>query len=112
MSIIFNPNSPGERGGGFNPPTKGGSSGGNTKATINPSLLTSTGGLRGTAGLLMTPVINNAGDSFILVHDPNNFDTEEDVEYDYPEVIPPINYQDGRIASYHLLYYRYRELVG
>ena len=110
MSIIFNGGGGGGGGGKgpFNPPTQGGSSSG--KSTFNPGLITSTGGLFGTTGALMTPYISANGNCYIAVHDSTNFDTEEDAEYDYPQDTPPGQFQDLRNATYNLIMLQYREL--
>ena len=94
-------------GGSFNPPVQGG----NTN-TFNVGLLTSTGGLSGITGLLMTPYKDQNGNGFIVVHDYTNFDCEENAEYDYPEYIPMDlgAYQEGQIVNCHLIKLKYREL--
>jgi hypothetical protein len=100
-------------GGGYNPPTKGG--GTKSKANLsNPGLITSSGGLFGTSGLLLTPYVNNTtGQSYIIVHDPTNFDCEESAEYDFRQEIPMVQgnpYQEGTDVSCHLIKLKYREL--
>src|SRR5258706_6609541 len=110
MSIAKNG---GGGGGGYNPPTKGGGTKSSTNLS-NPGLITSSGGLFGTAGLLLTPYTNNVtGRSYIVVHDPTNFDCEEDAEYDFKQEIPQVQsnpYQEGRDVTCHLVILKYREL--
>lgn len=107
---IFNPNSGIGHNGNFNPPNSGGSSGGNTKLTTSPSLLTSSGGLTGLSGLLMTPYFTPQGQCLVAIHDPTDFNCEEDCEYDYPQEIPPIQYQDSCDATWNRIKLKYREL--
>jgi hypothetical protein len=78
----------------------------------NPGLVTSTGGLFGINGLLLTPVFNTkTGKSYILLMNPNNFNCEENCEYDFPQEIPPRNApQEGRDVSCHLIILKYREI--
>jgi len=78
----------------------------------SPGLLTSTGGLYGVNGALLTPVFNSiTGKSNILIMDANNFDCEEDGEYDFPQEIPPREQpQEGRDVTCHLVILKYREL--
>jgi hypothetical protein len=80
----------------------------------SPGLLTSTGGLFGINGFLLTPVINNTtGKSYVLLMDPNNFNCEENCEYDFPQLIPSVQgnpYQEGCDVNCHLIKLKYREL--
>ncbi len=78
----------------------------------SPGLLTSTGGLFGINGVLLTPVINNmTGKSYILLMDSNDFNCEESAEYDFPQEIPPRESpQEGRDVNCHLIILKYREL--
>lgn len=101
--LPYNPNFPGGGGG-----SKGG---GSTKKNPGgtPGLLTSTGGLYGTNGVLLTPVVNaTTGKSYIMLMDPSNFNTEENAEYDFPQVIPQGH--EGEDVSCHLIVLKYREL--
>jgi hypothetical protein len=92
----------------FNPPS------GSGKASIgaNPGLITSTGGLNGIDGLLLTPAISPiTGACFVINHDPTNFDCEESAEYFYRQ---EANYGqipgEGRSCTIHLIILKYREL--
>lgn len=99
----------GDGNGTFNPPVKSGTSGSN-KSNFSPNLLTSTGGLFGNTGALMTAYIGTNGKCYIAIHDQTSFDSEEDAEYDYPQMTPPSQYQDLRIQTYNLIMLQYREL--
>jgi hypothetical protein len=83
-----------------------------SKLGSNPGLLTSTGGLFGVNGVLLTPVFNNTTKkSYILLMDPTNFNCEEPAEYDFPQVKPSLDApQEGRDVSCHMLILEYREL--
>src|SRR5580692_6825872 len=100
----------------FNPPTRPLSGGGTKPATPalggSPGLLTSTGGLYGTQGLLLAPYYNNnTYQGYVIVFDPSNFDCEEACEYDYRQELPPEDKpQQGRNVSCHLIILKYREL--
>ena len=95
-------------GGGYNPPVVNKNTG--NKST-NPSIITSSGGLTGSAGLLMTPYYDTMQQkSLILVHDASNFDCEEDAEYDFRQEIPGTPPQEGRNVTCHLIILKYREL--
>ncbi len=89
-------------------------SGSTTFTTIggSPGLLTSTGGLFGSTGVLLTPVLNIVtGNSYILLMDSSNFNCEEDAEYDFPQEIPPREApQEGHNVTCHLIKLKYREL--
>jgi hypothetical protein len=80
----------------------------------SPGLITSTGGLYGISGVLLTPVLNNTTrKSYILLMDPSNFDCEEPAEYDFPQAIPQVQgnpYQEGCNVNCHLIKLKYREL--
>lgn len=80
----------------------------------SPGLLTSTGGLYGVNGVLLTPVFNNiSGKSYILLMDPSNFNCEENAEYDFPQGIPAVQnnpFQDGCNVNCHLIKLKYREI--
>lgn len=84
----------------------------NPQLGTNPGLITSSGGLFGINGVLLTPVINNiTGNSYILLMDPSNFNCEDDGEYDFPQEIPPRNApQEGRDVTCHLIILKYREI--
>lgn len=109
MSLEFNPGGVGG-GGGFNPPSSGGKGGGSS--FNNPALITSTGGLSGTSGILMAPAINTmTGRSVIVYFNPNDFNCEENAEYDFRQEadygqIPG----EGRTCTIHLIILKYREL--
>lgn len=119
------PNPPSDGGGGGSggtgnsPIGKGGSGGGGIPASLpgtnpggNAGLLTSTGGLFGIGGLLLTPVINfSTGKSYIMLMDPTNFNCDENAEYDFPQEIPPRQApQEGRDVTCHIIILKYREL--
>lgn len=107
MSRFLPNGASGGGGGGFNPPSGGGSGAG--KGAIVSSLLTSTGGLTGTFGSLMTPAFDPiTGKIYIITHDPSNFDCEEDAEYDYNQVVPPK--YEGRDLTINQIILKYREI--
>jgi hypothetical protein len=84
-----------------------------TPPAIYPSLLTSTGGLYGTYGAMLTPYYNTVNKrSYVLIHDPTNFNCEENGEYDFRQEIPVVNgmAQEGRDVSCHLIILKYREI--
>lgn len=100
----------GVRGGGG--PPGGGKGGGGTAKPANPSLITSTGGLLGINGILITPAFNQTTNkSYIINYEPHNNNCEEDAQYTYRQ---EANYSkfpgEGREASYHLIILKYREL--
>src|SRR5579859_3358657 len=91
----------------------GGGGGGKGKtAPVSPGLLTSTGGLFGTSGLLLAPAFNLiTGKSFIVEFDSSDFNCEENSQYTFRqeanfEKIPG----EGRECSIHLIIMKYREL--
>lgn len=95
---------------GFNPPSKGTT--GKVSTASSPGLLTSTGGLIGNSGFLITPVYNTIiNKPFISVIDPTNFDCEEDAVYYFRQ---EANYGqfpgEGREASFHRIILKYREI--
>lgn len=96
------------------PPIPSGAGSKNTSSSLsaNPGLLTSTGGLYGLNGVLLSPVYNTVTNkSFILSMDPTNFNCEENCEYDFPQEIPPRNApQEGRDVNCHLVILKYREI--
>lgn len=99
----------------FNPPGGGGFGGGGnnspggTSTAANPGLITSTGGLIGANGLLITPFFQpQTGKCLVAVHDSTNFSCEESSEYDFRQEIP--DGQEGRDVSCHLIILKYREL--
>ena len=109
--LPIQPNSPenpiNQRPGQINPPSGNLATVGN-----NPGLITSTGGLLGLNEVVATPAFNPVtGRCFILVHDSNNFDCEEDAEYDFRQ---EANYGEipgeGREGSINLIILKYREL--
>ena len=78
----------------------------------SPGLLTSTGGLTGTSGLLLAPAYNlYTGKPFIVLMDATNFNCEENSQYTYRQ---EANYGqmpgEGRECSIHLLILKYREI--
>lgn len=94
-------------GGGFNPPSGGGSGAGKNALTTN--LLTSTGGLIGLFGALMTPCVDPiSGLIYIITHDPTDFNCEEDAEYDYNQIVP--DQYEGRDLTINQVVLKYREL--
>lgn len=93
------------------PPAPKQPSGGTKSSTLggSPGLLTSTGGLFGVNGILLTPVFNNiTQESYLIIMDSSNFNCDEDAEYDYPQVLPLE--QEGRNVTCHLIILKYREL--
>src|SRR6266566_4881483 len=76
-----------EGGGGREPPEPGITKPLATNTSLignNPGLITSTGGLLGTNGLMLTPAFNQiTNSSFLLTHNSSNFNCEEDAEYDF-----------------------------
>lgn len=111
MSIRYNPGGQGNSGGGFNPPSSG-SKGGGAGPINNPALITSTGGLSGTSGILMAPAVNTmTGRSVIVYFNPNDFNCEENAEYDYrQEADYGQQPGEGRTCTIHLIILKYREL--
>lgn len=108
--LIFNPNNPPI----FNNPSGNKPGSGKSASNIgaNPGLVTSTGGIIGFSGYLLSPVFNTVTkNSYVLVMDPNNFNCEEASQYVFPQTIPPLNApQEGRDVSCHLMILKYREL--
>jgi hypothetical protein len=85
----------------------------NNTLGANPGLVTSTGGLTGATGLLMTPFINPQGFSFVAIHNQTNFDCEEFASYYYPQAIPQVQgnpYQEGCVVNCNRIKLKYREL--
>jgi len=84
---------------------------GNQGTVFNPALITSTGGLQGLTGAMMTPVIVTTipkQSSFVMIHDPSNFDCEEDAIYFFrQEVISPF---EGQSVQINRAIIKYREL--
>lgn len=100
----------GGRGGGGPPGANKG--GGGSGKPSNPSLITSTGGLIGVTGLLLTPAFNQVTNkSYIVNYDPTDFNCEENAQYSYRQ---EANFEkfpgEGREASIHLIILKYREL--
>ena len=91
-------------GGGGKPPgtTLGGS----------PGLITSTGGLYGTNGLLLVPSYNIiTGKAFITLIDATNFNCEENSQYTFRQEANYGNIPgEGRSCSIHLIILKYREI--
>lgn len=110
MSIIYNPGGGAGGGGGFNPPSTG--SKGNGSTANNPALITSTGGLFGTSGILMAPALSTIGGKSVIVYfNPNDFDCEEDCEYDFRQERDYGQISgEGRTCTIHLIILKYREL--
>jgi hypothetical protein len=80
---------------------------GKSTVTSTPGLLTSTGGLLGGSPLLLMPIVNTkTGRPVFVFIDPNNFDTEEAVFYQYRQE----DVQPNRKVSIHRLVVTYREL--
>lgn len=109
-NVNLNGGGGGGRGGGVPPGANKG--GGGSGKPSNPSLITSTGGLLGVSGLLLTPAFNQiTGKSFIVNYDPTDFNCEEDAQYTYrQESNFERNPGEGREASFHLIILKYREL--
>lgn len=93
----------------------GGSGGSGTtpKSRVgSPGLLTSTGGLLGSNGLLLAPSFNIfTGKPYIVLMDATNFNCEENSQYTFRqeanfEKIPG----EGRSCSIHLIILKYREI--
>lgn len=100
----------GVRGGGG--PPGGGKGGGGSAKPSNPSLITSTGGLLGINGVLLTPAFNQiTGKSYIINYESQDFNCEEDAQYSYRQ---EANFEkfpgEGRECSIHLIILKYREL--
>lgn len=81
----------------------GGSSSGPTPG--NPSLLSSTGGISGATSALFLPCMWN-GRSVIAIFDPSNFNTEEDIYYDFKQEV----IKDGTKPTIHRVTIVYRNL--
>jgi tripartite-type tricarboxylate transporter receptor subunit TctC len=115
MGVIL-PNSDGGGSTGQTPPSGtpagGGSSGsGSGGASTNPSInlanLPVTGGLIGYQINLLFPLFDTVTKSnMIYVMDSNNFNTEEDVEYDFKVE----EFEPGNEATVHRVLIRYRDL--
>lgn len=74
---------------------------GNSPIGSSPGLLSSTGGLFGSDGLLLCPLVDNFSNAFYLgVWDPAIFDTEEDCIYNFPQENVKLNYA---VSSYKLI---------
>lgn len=106
--LIYQPSGPH----GFSPTGTGSGGSGGGNAPVSVQLLTSTGGLSGTYGGLLTPVFNPVTNkAYIITHDPTNFNCEESVEYDFrQEAVPIQGYYEGREMSIHEVVVKYREL--
>lgn len=73
----------------------------------SPGLLTSTGGLFGIGGQLLIPYSDLRTKRFyIALIDPNNFDSEEDSQYFFPEE----DVQPGKRIDVHKLEVEYRNI--
>lgn len=82
------------------PPSKG------TVGAANASLITSTGGLFGSAYALLVPFFDNRSTKFVFaIYDPFNFDCEEDCVYDFRQEDKP-----GRVIDVHKVYLQYRDI--
>lgn len=110
MARVILPDPPSGGGGGGG--GTGGGTGTGSKLGTNPGLITSTGGLFGIDGELLTPVLNlTTGKSYVLLMDPDDFNCEEDAAYYFPQEIPPREApQEGRDVTCHLIILKYREL--
>lgn len=108
----------GSGGGGLRPPHGPGGPGGPRPPRPptnpnNPAQITRTGILYGTFGLMLTPYLNPlTKKSYVVIHDPTDFDCEENAEYDFRQEIPVVNQmpQEGRDVSIHLIILKYREI--
>jgi hypothetical protein len=102
-----NPNGGGRgfpKGGGGKPP--------GTTLGSSPGLVTSTGGLYGTNGLLLVPSYNIiTGKAFITLIDATNFNCEENSQYTFRQEANYGNIPgEGRSCSIHLIILKYREI--
>lgn len=91
------------------PPSRG--AGSTVAISSNPQLLTSTGGLQGSLGALLTPVNINqipGPSSYVMIHDANNFDTEEDCIYYFREEVG--SEYEGQYIQISKIIIKYREL--
>lgn len=109
---MVQPKNPGS---GFNPPARPGPS--PSKPVISTAtsaqLITSTGGITGSASMLMTPAINpNTGAILIITEDPTNFNCEENAEYDFKEEVDYVSAGSGEgyNCTIHEILVKYREL--
>jgi hypothetical protein len=105
------PGGSGGTGGNPRPPAGGGSSGSGSggagaQASVNLANLPVTGGLVGYQLNLLFPVVDNSGNTMIYIMDSNNFNTEEDVEYDFKVE----EFEPGNSATIHRVLLRYRDL--
>lgn len=83
-----------------------------TRATSsNPQLVTSTGGLQGLSGALLTPINVNqipGASSYVMIHDSNNFDCEEDCIYYFRQEVG--SEFEGQYVEVNRMIVKYREL--
>jgi hypothetical protein len=110
MGFIL-PGGSGGTGGNPRPPAGGGdagsgSGGAGAQGAVNLANLPVTGGLVGYQLNLLFPVVDNSGNTMIYVMDSNNFNTEEDVEYDFKVE----EFEPGNSATIHRVLLRYRDL--
>lgn len=94
------------------PPTGGGSQGSGSGGAgsvgaVNLALLPVTGGLVGYQVNMLYPIFDQlSGNNMIYLMDSNNFNTEEDVEYDFRVE----EFEPGNEATIHRIVIRYRDL--
>lgn len=109
MAGKFITNGGGSLGGGGRPPSGGvtkPSTGvpGTAKSLAN---VTSTGGLQGSLGLLLTPFfVNNIRRFAFFAYDTTDFDCEEDCVYNFKMEDVKI----GRVCDIHKVYFQYRDI--
>lgn len=82
------------------------SGGAGAQASVNLANLPTTGGLIGFQSNLLFPIVDGAGNNKIYVMDSTNFNTEEDVEYDFKVE----EFEPGNEATIHRVLLRYRDL--
>jgi hypothetical protein len=93
----------GGSGGGTKPPP----SGGPPKGAINGALITSTGGLQGSIGLLIVPYLVKATGRYVFgLFDTTNFNCEEDCIYDFKTE----DVKAGRSIDVHKVYLQYKDI--
>lgn len=98
---------------GFGGGVTGPKTGGGTTNSIasSPALITSTGGLSGAVGALLTPVNINqlpGPSSYIMIHDTTNFDCEEDSTYYFRQEVG--SQYEGQYIEINKVILKYREL--
>lgn len=105
------PGGTGGGGGNPRPPAGGGSAGSGSggaasQGAVNLANLPTTGGLVGYQINLLFPIVDGAGNNMIYVMDSTNFNTEEDIEYDFKVE----EFEPGNEATIHRVLLRYRDL--